>query len=89
MVQEWVILYYYFRFRTRMTYYYKAYAISDIGSLWRRISFATKTTIPTISTKEITEITVNSAKTGGDIYSDGGAGVISKGIVWSDIANLM
>ncbi len=39
--------------------------------------------IPSISTIEVTEITRNSAKSGGNITSDGGAEIIARGVVWS------
>ncbi len=42
---------------------------------------------PTLSTLEVTEITGNSAKSGGNITDDGGASVTSRGIVWSTSEN--
>ena len=37
----------------------------------------------TLSTKPVTEITPNSAKSGGNITDDGGAPVTDRGVVWS------
>ena len=38
--------------------------------------------VPTVITLSITEITANSAKSGGNIIDDGGAEVTSRGLVW-------
>ncbi len=55
-------------------------------------SFKTETTLvivtlPTVITAEITEITTNSAKCGGEVTNDGGAEVTERGICWSMSAN--
>ncbi len=42
---------------------------------------------PSITTAEITDITANSATCGGNITSDGGAHVTSRGMVWSTSAD--
>jgi hypothetical protein len=39
--------------------------------------------LPALTTDEVTEITVNSARSGGNISSDGGASVTAKGVCWS------
>ena len=44
-------------------------------------------TLPTVVTAEITEITANSAKGGGEVTNDGGAEVTERGICWSTNAN--
>ncbi|HSN50519.1 MAG TPA: FISUMP domain-containing protein, partial [Bacteroidales bacterium] len=41
---------------------------------------------PTLTTVAASEITINSAKTGGNITSDGGAGVTSRGVCWGTTA---
>lgn len=51
-------------------------------------SFKTETssgdvTLPTVITAEVTEITSNSAKCGGEVTNDGGAEVTERGICWS------
>ncbi len=38
--------------------------------------------VPTLSTSEVTEITVSTATAGGDITSDGGAEVTARGVCW-------
>ena len=44
-------------------------------------------TLPTVITAEVTEITTNSAKSGGEVTNDGGAEVTERGICWSTNAN--
>ena len=39
--------------------------------------------LPTVITAEVTEITANSAKSGGEVTDDGGAEVTERGICWS------
>ena len=43
-----------------------------------------KTEIPMVKTELVSEITVNTAVSGGKIISDGGAEITSKGILWSE-----
>ena len=43
--------------------------------------------LPKINTSSITEITINTAKSGGNITDDGGASVTSRGVVWSTSEN--
>ena len=43
--------------------------------------------LPTVVTGEVSEITANSAKCGGEVTSDGGAEVTERGICWSINAN--
>jgi uncharacterized protein (TIGR02145 family) len=42
---------------------------------------------PTVSTSQVSDVSQNSAVSGGEISSDGGAEIISKGIVWGDFNN--
>ena len=44
-------------------------------------------TLPTVITAEVTEITTNSAKGGGEVTNDGGAEVTERGICWGTTAN--
>ena len=39
--------------------------------------------LPVVTTGEVTEITVNSARSGGNITSDGGKSVTARGVCWS------
>ncbi len=43
--------------------------------------------LPKINTSSVTEITTNTAKSGGNITDDGGASVTSRGVVWSTLEN--
>ncbi len=40
--------------------------------------------LPTIETREVTEIALNTAKSGGVITDDGGFSITERGVVWSD-----
>ena len=42
-----------------------------------------KASLPTVTTTEITEITINSAISGGEITADGGDDIIEKGVCWN------
>ncbi len=44
-------------------------------------------TVPTVVTAAVTEITTDSAKSGGEVTNDGGAEVTERGICWSTSAN--
>ena len=44
-------------------------------------------TLPTVITASVTDITSNSAKSGGEVINDGGAEVTERGICWSTGAN--
>ncbi len=66
-------------------YYIRAYAVNSAGVGYS--SEASFTTNPvsgaTITTAEVTEITTNSAVSGGIISDDGGSPVIARGVCWS------
>jgi uncharacterized protein (TIGR02145 family) len=66
------------------TYYLRSYAINAVGiSYGAEKEFITKDGIVLLSTNEVTDITISAAVCGGNITSDGGSPVISRGIVWS------
>lgn len=71
------------------TYYVRAYATNGKGTAYgNQVSFTTSSvSLPSVSTKEITDITMTAAKSGGDISSDGGASVTAKGICWGTSEN--
>lgn len=71
------------------TYYVRAYAANSKGIAYgNQLSFTTAAVnLPSVSTKEVTDITMTAAKSGGDITSDGGAAVTAKGICWSTTEN--
>ncbi|MQY78047.1 MAG: hypothetical protein GH151_02460, partial [Bacteroidetes bacterium] len=69
-------------------YYVRAYATNKVGTAYgNEISFATSVTLPTVITSSVTDITYNSAKSGGSITADGGAVITAKGVCWSTSQN--
>jgi len=65
------------------TYHFRAFATNSIGvSYGEDMSFTTQTT-STITTNEISTITISGAVCGGVITSDGGAIITGKGVCWS------
>ncbi|HPJ46466.1 MAG TPA: FISUMP domain-containing protein, partial [Tenuifilaceae bacterium] len=68
------------------TYYVRAYAVNSLGvGYGNQQSFSTGTLIPTVTTKDITSITLNTAVSGGNVISDGGLPVTSRGVCWGTI----
>lgn len=68
------------------TYYVRAYAINKAGVAYgNQVAFTTSSTptLPIVSTTAITNITSNSASSGGNITSDGNSTVTARGICWS------
>ncbi len=73
-----------------VTYYVKAYAINNTGmSLGSESSFTTQISLPTLVTAEITNITPNSARLGGNITDDGGYEITARGIYWGANRNVV
>ncbi|MCP4219172.1 MAG: hypothetical protein GY765_31340 [bacterium] len=73
------------------TYYVRAYAVNSVGTAYgNQVSFTTTTagtvTIPTVTTDAAYNITTGSADSGGNVISDGGATVTSRGLCWSTSA---
>ena len=70
------------------TYYVRAYATNNIGTAYgTAMSFTTQGTLPLLSTEEVTDITVTTAISGGNISDDGGTSVTARGICWSTDEN--
>ena len=72
------------------TYYVRAYATNSVGTAYgNELTFTTAQTItiPILSTQSVTEITQNSATSGGNVTDDGGAAVIARGVCWSTSQN--
>lgn len=68
-------------------YYVRAYATTSIGTEYgNEVSF-TATTLPTVTTMSVSNITSNSATCGGNVISDGGTPIIARGICWSTSQN--
>ena len=71
-------------------YHVRAFAVNSVGTAYGAdVQFTTSavTTVPTLTTNVVTNITSTSATSGGNITSDGGATVTVSGIVWDTIAN--
>jgi len=72
------------------TYYLSAYASNSEGTSYGDVvTFTTNKTIvaPTVTTTAISNITFDTALSGGEIVDDGGSEIIAKGICWSLTAN--
>ena len=70
-------------------YYVRAYAKnSKITVYGNQIKFKTlSATLPILSTNDPSEITYNSATSGGNIISDGGTAVLMRGVCWNLTGN--
>jgi hypothetical protein len=71
------------------TYYVRAYATNSAGTGYGiAVQFSTTgADLPILTTNAVTSITTNSAGCGGNVTSDGGSAVTSKGVCWSTISN--
>ena len=70
------------------SYFYQAYAITSAGIAYGELkSFATTAALPTVTTAEVTDISNDGAKSGGEVTDDGGALVTRRGVVWSTEPN--
>lgn len=70
------------------TYYVKAYATNSVGTSYgNEVSFATNPTLPTVSTASISNITITSAESGGNVTADGGSAVTERGVCWRTSQN--
>ena len=66
------------------TYHVRTYATNEAGTAYgNEITFTTKEGIPDLTTSEVTSITINSATSGGNITSDGGAVITARGVCWN------
>jgi len=66
-------------------YYIRAYAINSTDTAYgNEISFTTPVILlPSVSTEAVTNITLTTANSGGNITNDGGAPVTARGVCWS------
>lgn len=70
------------------TYYARAYATGESGTVYgEQVSFTTLPVVPFLKTTAVSEITGNSAKTGGEVTGDGGAEVTARGVVYGTSEN--
>ena len=69
------------------TYYVRAYAVNSVGTSYgNEITFTTnKVSVPDLTTTEITSITQKTAISGGNVSSDNGESVTSRGVCWSTV----
>ena len=69
-------------------YFARAYATNNNGTAYgNEIVFTTLANLPILSTTSISAITTNLSISGGNITSDGGSPVTSRGVVWSTSPN--
>ena len=71
------------------TYYIRAYATNSNGTAYgdTRTAQTQSTTIPSVTTANVTSITANSAVCGGNVTSDGYSTVTARGVCWSTSPN--
>lgn len=66
------------------TYFVRTYTINEAGTTYgNEVSFKTRDGVILLTTKQISNITINSAVSGGNITDDGGAPVTIRGVCWS------
>lgn len=69
-------------------YYIRAYATNEIGTAYNaQDSFKTAAAPPALSTTAVSDITSNSATSGGNITRNGGSGVTVRGVCWATTEN--
>ena len=65
-------------------YYVRAFAENRVGIAYgNEVTFKTGIATPSVTTGQVTDITLNSAVCAGTVINSGGAPVIEKGICWS------
>jgi len=70
------------------TYYIRAYATNRIGTAYgNEVTVAATSILPVLTTSAISALTSTTAISGGNITSDGGAVVTTRGVCWSTSAN--
>lgn len=69
-------------------YYVRAYAINSQGvGYGHEKQLATEANLPTVVTKEVSNLTQTTAQAGGVVTGDGGAAVTERGVCWSTSHN--
>ncbi len=71
------------------TYYVRAYATNSAGTAYgNQHTFVTQIpAVPSLSTREVINVTNATATSGGTISNDGGSAITAKGVVWATTAN--
>ena len=67
----------------KMSYSFKAYAITSSGTSYTPGAMFTTPTIPTVTTPTVTGLTATTATLGSSVTSDGGAPITLRGIIYS------
>jgi len=69
-------------------YYVRAYASNEAGTAYgNEVTFTSLVQLPVVTTTPAGSITTTSAVTGGNVLSDGGAPVTTRGVCWSANTN--
>ena len=70
------------------TYYVRAYAKNQSGTVYgEQRSFMTQDGLAVVTTNNVSNITANSATSGGNITDDGGFSITARGVCWSTNQN--
>ena len=71
------------------TYYVRAYATNSVGTAYgnQLVFTTTSPVLSALNTTAVSGITYNSASSGGNIISDGGAAITARGVCWSTSPN--
>ncbi|MBB2150641.1 fibrobacter succinogenes major paralogous domain-containing protein [Pedobacter gandavensis] len=69
------------------TYYVRAYAVNDVGVAYGNEEVFQTPGYPTVNTLTVGSFFNNTAKGSGQVLTDGGAVVLSRGLVWSTAEN--
>jgi hypothetical protein len=70
------------------TYYVCAYATNIVGTVYgNQLTFTTLSSLPVLTTTQVSNITRRSAVSGGIVTSYGGSNVIERGVCWSTSTN--
>jgi uncharacterized protein (TIGR02145 family) len=71
------------------TYYVRAYATNRTGTAYgNQLSFTTTAIVlPSLTTADVTDITSETATSGGNVTNDGGGTVTTRGVCWSTTEN--
>lgn len=69
-------------------YHYRVKAKNSRGIAYgENMTLTTLVTLPTVTTKKVTDITTYSARSGGIVTEDGGSKVTNRGLVWATFEN--
>ncbi len=69
-------------------YHLRAYAVNSAGTAYGAdIAFTAGAILPAVTTTAISDLTSNTAASGGNVTSDGGSSVTARGVCWSTLSN--